>query len=131
VHPRDLARRARVDAIVAAGGAHVGADYFYAAMIFQHGDAPSEIVRARELAGRAVALDGDFAQARWMVAASTDRELMYEKKPQKYGTQYVQRDGALVLYDYDPSVTDEERARWNAPPLAEAKRRAVMMSAPR
>lgn len=130
VGPRDQARRKRVDEIVAAGGAKVADDYYHAAMVFQHGDTPAEIQHARELALKAVAIDPGHKSARWLAAAAEDRKLMYEKKPQKWGTQF-QRPGGKgkwVLYDVDPSTTDEEREAWNVPPLAEARARADRMN---
>jgi hypothetical protein len=53
-------------------------------------------------------------------------------KPQRYGTQF-KRDpgGPWYLYPVDPAVTDEERARWNVPPLAELKKRAEALNTPR
>jgi hypothetical protein len=129
VNPRDEARRRRVDEIVAAGGAKVADDYYHAAMVYQHGTTPAEIQRAHELAVKAVGLDGAHGSAKWLAAASADRALMYEKKPQKYGTQYQKQNGTWVLWEVDPATTDEERARWNVPPLAAAKARAVQMNA--
>jgi hypothetical protein len=34
--------------------------------------------------------------------------------------EFTKRDGKWAVYTVDPAVTDEERARWNVPPLAEA-----------
>jgi hypothetical protein len=48
--------------------------------------------------------------------------------PQKYGTQYRSVGGRWVLYPVDPATSDEERARWDVPPLAEALRRAEEMT---
>jgi hypothetical protein len=129
VTPRDEARRKRVDEIIAAGGAKVADDYYHAAMVFQHGAGLPEIQRAHQLARKAVELDAEHKSARWLAAASEDRALMYEKKPQRYGTQYTKRDGTWILWDVDPSVTDDERARWNVPPLAAARARADQMNA--
>jgi hypothetical protein len=129
VGPRDEARRKRVDEIVAAGGAKVADDYYHAAMVYQHGSTILEIKRANELALKAVALDGDHPRARWLAAASEDRALMYDKKPQKYGTQFHKQGDVWELWEVDPAITDEERAKWNVPPLAAAKARAVQMNA--
>ena len=131
VNPRDEARRKRVDEIVAAGGAKVADDYYHAAMVYQHGATIAEIKRANELALKAVAIDGKHERARWLAAASEDRALMYDKKPQKYGTQFQKQGDVWVLWEVDPTVTDEERAKWNVPPLAAAKARAVQMNTPK
>jgi hypothetical protein len=48
--------------------------------------------------------------------------------PQKYGTQYRSVNGRWVLHEVDPTTTDEERARWDVRPLAEALRRADQMT---
>lgn len=117
VTPRDRARRQQVEAILAAGGAKVAFDYFRAAMVFHHGESLADIARAHELALKAVELDPEFDVARWLVAASEDRMLMFEKKPQKWGTQYDVVDGKWVLYEVDPTTTNEERAEWNVPPI--------------
>ena len=128
VTPRDEARRKRVDEIVAAGGAKVADDYYHAAMVYQHGSTIAEIKRANELALKAVAIDANHKRARWLAAASEDRALMYDKKPQKYGTQFQKQGDVWVLWEVDPATTDEERAKWDVPPLAEAKARAVQMN---
>ena len=117
VTPRDQARRQQVEAIIAAGGAKVSFDYFRAAMVFQHGEKVAEIERAHELALKAVELDPEHDVARWLVAATEDRKLTYEKKPQKWGTQYHQVDGKWVLMEVDPTTTNEQRAEWNVPPI--------------
>ncbi|MBO0777659.1 MAG: hypothetical protein J2P37_02420 [Ktedonobacteraceae bacterium] len=70
-----------------------GEDYFHAAMIFQHGERLEDYWQAHELAKQAVA-QGYRPAACWFVAASYDRWLMHQGKPQKYGTQYrVDADG--------------------------------------
>jgi len=113
---------------VAAGGAKVADDYYHAAMVFQHGRTPAEIQHAYDLAMKAVALEPNHKSARWLAAAAEDRKLMYEKKPQKWGTQFIKRDGKWIVWDVDPSITDEERAQWNVPPLSQARARAEAMN---
>jgi hypothetical protein len=129
VTPRDIARRTRVDEIIAAGGATVGADYLHAAMVYQHGESTDDYRRANELARKAVELDPDDELARWLVAATEDRWLVKQGKPQKWATQYGKKHGVWVLEDVDPSITDAERAEWDCPPLAEARARADQMNA--
>jgi hypothetical protein len=63
-----------------------------------------------------------------LAAAAKDRFLMHSGKPQLYGTQFVLEGETWVLYEVDPSITDEERARWGVPPLAEARRSAEEMN---
>lgn len=123
---RDARRRERVRAIVASGGARVSADYFHAAMVFQHGTMPEEITRAYELAMRATELTPTHPKARWLAAAATDRRLMYLGKPQLYGTQFRVEDCHWRLYTVDPTVSDDERARWGVPSLAEARKQIAI-----
>ena len=131
VGPRDLEREKRVDEILAANGATTADDFWHAAMVFQHGSTPAHIERARTLSLEAIKRDGEHDAARWLVAASTDRKLMYEGKPQKYGTQYKRKDdtGPWELWAVDPTTTDAERAEWNVPTLAEAQGRVAQMNA--
>jgi hypothetical protein len=45
-------------------------------------------------------------------------------RPQRYGTQFVPDGVRHRLWDVEPGTTDEERAAWDVPPLAEQLRRA-------
>ena len=128
VGPRDVARRRRVTEILDGGGAHVSVDFFHAAMVFQHGEEVADYRRAHELAVRAAELDPRNRSARWLAAAAKDRELMKLGQPQLYGTQFRKVGDVWELYQTDPTVTDDERARWNVPPIAEARRRAERMN---
>jgi hypothetical protein len=49
---------------------------------------------------------------------------MYQGLPQKYGTNYVSDGRRQRLWDVDPATTDDERALWDVPPLAEQLRKA-------
>ncbi|HXM56225.1 MAG TPA: hypothetical protein VOB72_12610 [Candidatus Dormibacteraeota bacterium] len=124
---RDRRRRGRVAELLDAGAAADGADFHHAAMVFQHGDELGDYWRAHQLALRAVELG--YGPGRWLAAAAYDRWLMHQRRPQKYGTQYRGAGGAWVLYDVDPATTDAERAAWDVPSLAEARRRAERMTA--
>jgi len=130
VSKNDAARRQRVEALVSAGRARQATDYVHAAMVFQHGDDVPTILKARDWAMKAVQLDPDDDHARWLVAASTDRALMYAGRPQRYGTQFS-RDattGQWVLWDVDPAVTDAERLEWAVPTLAAARAKVVELN---
>jgi hypothetical protein len=129
---RDDDRLRRVREILKAGAATTSADFEHAAMLFQHGHSVDAYREAHALALRAVELDPSNTRAKWLAAASKDRERMTLGEPQLYGTQFRSVDGgAWVLYPVDPSVTDEERARWNVPPLAEAEKKVARMNAER
>lgn len=114
---RDRQRRLQVAQIIAAGDAQTAEDYYHAARIYQHGDIPEDAWNAYTLARQAADLGHQLA--RWLSAAAYDRWLMYEGKPQKYGTQYVSDGIRQRLWDVDPTTTDAERAVWDVPPLAE------------
>ncbi|HEX3554010.1 MAG TPA: hypothetical protein VIA62_12360 [Thermoanaerobaculia bacterium] len=125
VSKRDEERRKRVLEIIAQGGAKEAADYVHAAMVLQHGEAPEDFGHAHQWCLKAVELDPDYPGARWLAAAAKDRYLMNLGKPQLYGTQFKRdpKGGPWYLWQVDPSVTDEERAKWDVPPLARAKAR--------
>lgn len=128
VAERDGQRHQRVLEIVAAGEARVADDWFYAAMVMQHGHALEDYQRAHEWALEAIELDPDHGTARWLAAAAKDRWLVNQGKPQRYGTQFVSVEDQWVLYEVDPEVTDEERAQWGVPPLQESQQRAKAMN---
>lgn len=118
----DKQRRLRAAAIPATLKAPEAADLYHAALLFQHGDETEDAWRVYELAREATERGDE--RARWLTAAAYDRWLMYQSKPQKYGTQYVHDGVRHRLWDVDPDTTDAKRAAWNVPPLAEQLRKA-------
>jgi hypothetical protein len=114
---RDLARRERVTEMAAAKELSTAEDYYHAAHIMNHGDTIDDARNAHLLALRSREMG--YRPARWLAAASYDRWQMYQGKPQKYGTNYVYDGQKDRLWDVDPETTDEERAEWDVPPLAE------------
>ncbi|MFP5247325.1 MAG: TPR end-of-group domain-containing protein [Thermoanaerobaculia bacterium] len=126
---RDRARLTRVKQIVAEGGLKTANDYFMAAMLFQHGSQPEDYQQARTLALRATQLDPTNTRATWLAAAAQDRYLWSIGKPQMYGTQFHEVNGVWTIEPIDDTVTDDERAKWHVPPLADARRRAESMNA--
>ena len=123
---RDRIRRQRVEELLQSEPLESPEDYFHAAMIFQHGDSLEYYWQAHELAKKGAELGHRFC--RWLTAASYDRWLMHQGKPQKYGTQYMSREGRWILYEVDPATTDAERAEFNVPPLSQALERAEEMN---
>lgn len=119
---RDLQRRERVMELVAANELHAAEDYYHAAWIMNHGDTAEDARNAHLLALRSS--ESGYRPARWLAAASYDRWQMYQGKPQKYGTNYLYDGRRDRLWDVDPNTTDEERAGWDVPPLAEQLRKA-------
>ena len=125
---RDTARRVRVEELVDEGGVQNADDHYHAAMIVQRGGSPEHSWRAHVLARTAAELGVTGApqeyQARGLAAATYDRWLVQQGKPQRYGTQYQAREGRWELYEVDPSITDDDRASWGVPPLHESIARA-------
>ena len=119
---RDLERRERVMELVTANKLHIAEDYYRAAHIMNHGDTVDDARNAHLLAMQSTELG--HRPARWLAAATYDRWQMYQGKPQKYGTNYVYDGIRDRLWDVDPKTTDEERAKWDVPPLAEQLRKA-------
>lgn len=106
-----LERRNKVIELLNANQIKTTYDYWRAAMIFQHGDGPSDFRLAFSFANIANTLNSD-EQTRWLVAASWDRLLNSLGRPQWYGTQSIpSKDGKYwLLVDIDEkAVTDEER----------------------
>jgi TPR repeat protein len=119
---RDRERRREVAAMIDAGAVTTAEDLFQAARIFQHGDEPADARMAFDLARQSA--ERNHRPARWLAAAAYDRWLMYQGLPQKYGTNYVSDGKRQRLWDVNPATTDDERALWDVPPLAEQLRKA-------
>lgn len=128
VEDYDELRRARVIKIVEASDGLTSDDWFHAAMIMHHGKQP-DVLRAHYWALRAATMTPAHSLARWLAAAAEDRCLMLQGKPQRYGTQIRSVGGRWQVYDVDPRVTDEERAQWGVPSIAEAQRKCDEMNA--
>lgn len=130
VSKRDEARRAELRQMLTSGLLKTASDYYHAAMIMQHGDTLEDIRMAHAMATISAAMNPTDRSANWLIAASWDRILMYQKRPQWYGTQYVRgEDGMWALYAIDEfAVTDADRTRLGAPSLADARRRVEMMN---
>lgn len=125
---RDAGRRQRVNEIIAEGHLTAPDDYFHAALIFQHGEILEDIWRAHELAQKAAEMGATasmgYKDSRWLAAAALDRWLMYQGKPQKYGTQFVPDGKRWRLWDFDPATTDAERTAHHIPSLQEQLKQA-------
>lgn len=120
----DAERRTEVLGYLRAGKLAFHHDFYHAAFIFQHGNCLEHIKLAAELARQAMAL-ADTRSARWIYAATTDRYLVLQGRPQKYGTQFSANPAnEPCLYPIDPATKDEERLAYGVPPLAELLKRA-------
>ncbi|MCP6719821.1 MAG: hypothetical protein KJI72_00645 [Patescibacteria group bacterium] len=125
---RDKIRLERILQLIKENKLRSPADYLHAAMILQHGKETKHYELAHEFAKRAA--DKGYTPQKgevdplWLSAAAKDRALMSQGKPQLYGTQFRKKspDGPWHLYEVDPTVTDEERAKLHVPPLITAKK---------
>jgi hypothetical protein len=70
------------------------------------------------------------AAGKWLAAAALDRWLMYQGRPQKYGTQIVPDGTRWRIWNTDPTTTDADRAAADVPPLKEQLERAEAMTDP-
>ena len=121
---RDRVRRRRVKELIGGDEPMTAVDCLHAAFVFQHGEELGDYWTAHELAKKAIELGHpDERQAKWLAAASYDRWLTNQGKPQKYGTQFHGDQNGWRLMDYDPNTTDAERTLWGVPTLAELLRR--------
>jgi hypothetical protein len=95
-------------------------DFYYAAMIMQHGSTPSDYTLAHILA-MAAAQKGN-KDAIWLSAASFDRLMLSAKQPQVFGTQFFSDRGApLKLNEPCDSqlISDSVRKHFNVPTINE------------
>lgn len=102
-------------------------DLYRLSFIFQHGRSVENYLKAHELAKKAMSLGHKLAPR--MVANTYDRWMKHTTNPprQKYGTQSLWNEDKkeFELLPVDPEVTDEERAKFDVPPLEELKKIAA------
>lgn len=119
VDKNDRKRKKKVEKIMAEGGLKTAADYHHAAFIFQHGESTADYQKANELAKKGMEMGDE--RSKWLYAATMDRWLVSQGKPQKYGTQFRKnKSGKWEMGQVDPITTDEERVYLNVPPLSKA-----------
>nr|AUN35564.1 putative lipoprotein [uncultured bacterium] len=128
--PEDLERQKTVLEQIAAGKLTTSADYFHAAVVFQHGATTENIALAYSLATIATRMQPTHPYAQFLTAAAWDRLMKRMGKPQWYGTQYMNGpNGKYELYRIDEqAVTDQDRARLGVPPLAASQERIRKMN---
>jgi hypothetical protein len=141
MEPIDKQHRAVVMSLLATGQIKTNTDKFNASLILQHtaltfcngklvSISPENYLLAYQLAKSAFE-SGDKSAA-YMTAATYDRYLLYTEGYQKYGTQRVpdEATGEEVWAPIDPKTTDEERAKYNVPPLTELLKKYKMKPFP-
>jgi hypothetical protein len=141
MEPVDKKHREIVLSLLANGLIKTNEDKFNASLILQHtaltfcndklrSISPENYLLAHQLAKSAFE-SGDKSAA-YMTAATYDRYLLYTEDYQKYGTQRVidEPTGQEVWAPIDPGTTDQERAKYNVPPLSELLKKYRMKPFP-
>lgn len=141
MEPIDKQHRAVVMFLLATGQIKTNTDKFNASLILQHtaltfcngklvSISPENYLLAHHLAKSAFE-SGDRSAA-YMTAATYDRYLLYTEGYQKYGTQRVLDEATEdeVWAPIDSKTTDEERAKYNVPPLTELLKKYKMKPYP-
>lgn len=106
----DRKRLARVKKILSEIDTNEIWNCHYLALLFQHGETISEYETAHQYAKKAV--DMGSKVTKWLYAATLDRWLVAQGKPQKFGTQFRKIDGKVELFPGDGTVNDEERLKY-------------------
>ncbi len=88
--------------------------------------APTDLPEAARLAK--VAHDAGLADAGNVYAGCSDKISLYSGRPQPYGTVMVEHQGEIVQPPVDPAVSDDERAVFGVPPLAELEEQVKVAS---
>lgn len=123
VGSRDRARRSRVKVLFSEGRLRTANDYYHAAMILQHGDAPEDFLLAHEFCVVAIIKGKNDRETRWLAASAEDRFLTEIGRPQRFATQFgSEGDGPWKLKPVDTTVTDELRRLMGAHSLEEARK---------
>lgn len=95
----------------------------YSALILLHSTNPKDFETAHKLAKRAVSMGSKVSL--WLYAASLDRMLISQQKPQKFGTQfqYDKKSKRYKQLPIDSRTTDSTRAKYGVPTLFELRSR--------
>lgn len=124
INIRDEARRTEILGMLKKNEIRTAQDYFYAAVIFHHGQTFEHFRMSASLAWLAHELEPENSTYAWQTASSWDRMMLKKDRPQWYGVQPTRDDQKqLVLANVDETaVSDDERAMYNVKPLAELKK---------
>lgn len=124
---RDKARREVIEKILEIKPKLTGLDCFRMGIIFQHGETIEDIKKAQRFAKQGFVLGSK--PSKWLYAAATDRLLMMQGKPQKFGTQYRKnKEGIWEVHPIQPDTTDIERKTFNVSPLQKIKKNAELLN---
>ena len=99
-----------------------------AAMIFHHSPAIHHSGMAIQLAEKSFQLG--YQKGKRLYAAAMDRLLMKQKRKQKFGTQFYQKNSnrQWVLWPISPSTTDRQRIEYHVPSLMKINRQLVLLN---
>ena len=119
MNKNDLKRRIQVSELFAEGCFKSAADYYNAAMIFQHGDAPDQYYQAFIWAKRSAEL-GNFA-GKHMSFLAVDRYLVSVGKKQLFGSQYYAKkiNTCFCMQPVEKSFSDKLRKEYAGATLKE------------
>ena len=119
LRPADAKRRDQTDKLLSGGSLRTGNDFYDAAFVFQHGDTPSDYLKAHLLS--MIAIEKGQSKATWIAVATLDRYLLKIGKPQVLGTQFMGPEGGKFTQEpYDRKLaSDAMRKALTVPSLAE------------
>jgi hypothetical protein len=118
INQRDEARRQEILALLARGKLRTAQDYFYSAVIFNHGQTNDHYRTASSFAWIAATLDPK-PKYLYETASTLDRMMVKRNQPQWYGVQETRDENSKQTGFYpidDTAVTDEERVRFQIKP---------------
>ena len=116
VNHADAERRKSTLDLLQQGALNTGKDFENAALVYQHGDTPSDYLLAHALA--TVALSKGQADAVWLSAATLDRYLWSIQHSQVFGTQFKTPEGKLTTQEpYERAVVSDALRKYLAVPI--------------
>ncbi|HBV14655.1 tetratricopeptide repeat protein [Chryseobacterium carnipullorum] len=126
----DSLRRERIFILLKEDKIKTAKDHFNCGIVFQHGG--DTISSGMAVKSFEKALKMDPSLNRWWYAAAVDRDLMYKKKPQIYGTQFIKdktTNAKWARYKLDSSkITDEQRKYYGVETLKEQEQKEREMN---
>lgn len=120
INQRDESRRQEVLAALRQGRLGTARDFYFAAVIYHHGQTADHYRLATSLAWIAASLEPDNETYLWLTASTWDRLMVSRGKPQWYGIQPIIDEAGNIVGRHpidEEAVTDEERAHFQVMPL--------------
>lgn len=123
---RDKARTKEVLKTLKKGLVCSAEDQFYASWVIRHSTDVDTLQTAYDLA--VASMKGHIDRSNWLTATTFDRLQVYSGFPQRYGSMIGHEKGVVCLYEIDPTVTDEDRAQYRMPPIADQYQKVLLAS---